>query len=344
MRVYLENRDFTLLAIKTNEKELRDVQTESTLKNKDAEFNFRLEKMFSALQPFLDESRYEHLGTTTEPTNPLSFSSVKTISNHKFNFLAELRNTSLVENYELQEVVKENYERPVSHLMKIANNDNILVMRPKQTAIRENLDRINAALIGTHIGRGNFLSIEDLKVMQQKDEFIEKFKDKVRVDPNTEYFNYKFELHQEVLYMSKPFKTDLILRLVIPPTLARRYLFSLHFSKSLHVSSTQLLGIFNQIFFCFQQTALAKKITDDCLICSFYKFPYRKDTKGSSKFQHENYRPWTHLSMDIAVLIPDRYKKRFAIILVDEASSYTMLFSLKDTLSCLLYTSPSPRD
>ena len=133
--------------------------------------------------------------------------------------------------------------------------------------------------------------------------------------------------------MVKPFKTDLLLRLVIPPTLARRYLFSLHFSKSLHVSSTQLLGIFNQIFFCFQQTALAKKITDDCLICSFYKFPYRKDTKGSSKFQHENYRPWTHLSMDIAVLIPDRYKKRFAIILVDEASSYTMLFSLKDTLS-----------
>ena len=121
-----------------------------------------------------------------------------------------------------------------------------------------------------------------------------------------------------------------IYKLVRPEGLSRQVLFSIHLKNETHQSAGQLSAIFGSTFFAKNLNDLTKRVVRNCILCKLCTKPRKTVAGGDTRTYENNQEPGKIWICDVSYLPPDKLQNKFALILVEQVSSYVVIFPLPD--------------
>ena len=121
-----------------------------------------------------------------------------------------------------------------------------------------------------------------------------------------------------------------IYKLVLPEGLSRQVLYSIHLKNETHQNTGQLAAIFGSTFHTNNLRGLAKNVVNSCILCQLCSKPRKTTAGGDTRTYDNNQEPGKIWICDCAYLPPGRLRNKFALILVEQVSSYVIIFPLPD--------------
>ena len=188
---------------------------------------------------------------------------------------------------------------------------------------------LNKILLAQNLMKNKHVfSPEAVADIQNSSQYILNIKQQVQNSPNGNHNG--FLIIDNILYKeSKCFNSTSFYRLAIPEYLASQVLFNLHHGKNLHLSTNQLIEIFNNSFYVKGSHTTCKKVVDSCATCVIQKASYNKKIKGVRRFNEDNSTPGAIYYCDVAYLPRDQYGYRYVVLLVERLSGHISAAPIK---------------
>ena len=193
---------------------------------------------------------------------------------------------------------------------------------------------LNSLLIAKSIAKNsNILGIEELKNLQDSDEFLRSMKIKCQFSPYKGFF-----MDQQLLFFRSKSENNTInnVKLCIPASLTRLLMNSYHMIHNIHLSSHRLVTLISNIFYCPNIDNIAKSVLQSCLVCTFNSPKIRHKIYGSTRTLDEVDQIGCSFYVDVCVLPRTRqqYDSYIGCVLyVELISCYTMAFPIKNVSS-----------
>ena len=190
----------------------------------------------------------------------------------------------------------------------------------------------------------NALTITYLVELQRREESTAKVIDHLLTyKPENQHHKIKTRfklLDTQLLVTKKDYKEEYTpknMRIYLGPLAALYAVAYLHLSAG-HLGQKKLARMFNATFKCYQSTSIVKTIVQACLGCNIYRYPNLINSPPGRLPRAVEYAGQMFY-IDIVKL-----DKTDVIACRDSYSGYVWLTPISSHKSCLLYTSPSPRD
>ena len=145
----------------------------------------------------------------------------------------------------------------------------------------------------------------------------------------TIYRSDVFVLDKKILYFIKKLFNKNFRLLVLPAFPARLVLNHLHFSRRLHISTSQLARVFLMNFYCFDLQTLSQEVCDSCLPCTTNREAFKNHRELGPQKSLMIAKPNYSYQANTAYMPPNN-GFNYLWVMVDEVLLYTALFPLRD--------------
>ena len=142
--------------------------------------------------------------------------------------------------------------------------------------------------------------------------------------------NHGFKLLNDVLYKQATSSGHSYFRLCIPPEICRDIVFNMHHLNNMHFAAHTTQVLYNSNFYTKGSEQIINNICNSCSVCLLYSPKYTRKFSGINRTFEQNTTVGEVLYADIAYLNRDCDNKKFALIITDRLTSYTVAYALQE--------------
>ena len=138
-----------------------------------------------------------------------------------------------------------------------------------------------------------------------------------------------FQLQHGILYKQGKSFGQHYLRLCLPQEVCKDVIFKMHNLQNMHFSANTTQVLYSANFYTRNENVIIKQICNSCSVCFLYSPKYTRKYSGLNRTFEQHSTVGEILYADIGYLHRDSDNKKFALILTDRLTSYTVAYALQ---------------